>query len=149
APMSYAFNFDSSSLPLAYGAFCAFTAVTLSAPMDFVPSSQPFEDGEDLLDSSPGNPLDLLRSPRHPWLPPDNLNASADDFVDFVGTSQPFDDGEEDWSVLMTPPKSVIVQGSRSVLWAENFRLHPTTFGDFGKIAKVLPAQSWPVPFRV
>ncbi|KAJ7443261.1 hypothetical protein FB451DRAFT_1296124 [Mycena latifolia] len=70
--------------------------------MDFVPSSQPFEDGEDLLECTPGNPLDLLHHPRHPWLPPDNLN--ADDFVDFVGTSQPFDDGEEDWSVLMTPP---------------------------------------------
>ncbi|KAJ6538707.1 hypothetical protein DFH09DRAFT_1398002, partial [Mycena vulgaris] len=73
------------------------TTLQVPSKMDFVPTSQPFEDGEHLF---PVEPLGLSPSPS------ESSTGDDDSDFDFVGTSQPFDDGEEDLRIhygLMTP----------------------------------------------
>ncbi|KAJ7654796.1 hypothetical protein B0H17DRAFT_1214267 [Mycena rosella] len=68
--------------------------------MDFVPTSQPFEDGDDLFTL----PSAAFRPPPSLADDADDADHSESDFVDSVGSSQPFDDGEEDLRLYKTPP---------------------------------------------
>ncbi|KAJ7604660.1 hypothetical protein B0H17DRAFT_1154439 [Mycena rosella] len=60
--------------------------------MDFVATSQPFEDGYDLFTL----PSVAFRAPPSLADGADNADHSESDFLDSVGSLQPFDDGEED-----------------------------------------------------
>ncbi|KAJ7674408.1 hypothetical protein B0H17DRAFT_1207989 [Mycena rosella] len=69
--------------------------------MDFVATSQPFEDGYDLFTL----PSVAFRAPPSLADGADDADHSESDFLDSVGSSQPFDDGEEDLRLYETPPR--------------------------------------------